>query len=202
VGARWAWRAAAFAMAGMCAATAVAAADGGGEEAPTLAAWIAPGGDAAAPPWLALLGHPPGWTSGDAAVVLVPDGDWPPGAREALRAALLGAGAAVLDMPPHPPGPPGAGLSDAVQAVRRDKGAGLVVVIGRGAAPLDLPAAPPVAALIRLGPGAPGIVPGEVPPAEDWPRRAPLLCDLLAAAPLPDVPDLAAACRAALPGAR
>jgi hypothetical protein len=176
-----------------------------------LAVWIAPGGDHARPPAAGLLHHPPGWTSGDAAVVLAPGGDWPDGARDALIDALLGAGAAVLVIPDAAPGPVAPRLSDALRALRRDLGAGIVVAIGRGAAGeatlgLRTAALPgealPFAALVSLGPGAPGFAPGEAAPAEDWPRRAPLLCDLLAAAALPDVPELPAACRAALPGPR
>lgn len=54
------------------------------------------------------------------------------------------------------------------------------------------------AALIRLGPGAPVFVAGEAAWAENWPHRTRLPCDLLAAAPLADVPGLPQACRAAL----
>ena len=35
-----------------------------------------------------------------------------------------------------------------------------------------------IAALIRLGPGAPGFVAGQATRAENWPHRARLLCGL------------------------
>ena len=182
------------------------------EPVQVLPAWIFPGGDHSGPPLPALINHPPGWSSGDAAVLLVPGADWPAGAREALREAMLAADAAVLEMAEPPPALLLPQLSDALRALRRDHGAGLVVVIGRGASgqaalglrdairPEDAPPvfSPPFAALIRLGPGAPGFVAGQASRTENWPHRARLLCDLLTAAPLPDVPGLPEACRAAL----
>lgn len=176
-----------------------------------LPAWIFPDGNPASRPMPALFKHPPGWTSGQAAVLLVPGADWPAGVREALRAAVLDADAAVLEMSEPPPGLLLPHLTDALRALRRDHGAGLVVVIGRGAsgqAALGLrdavrpdevsPLSSPFAALIRLGPGAPGFVTGEAAREENWPHRALLLCDLLAAVPLADVPGLSQSCRAAL----
>lgn len=184
-----AWRGAVLAVGALLGVA--ARADDGGGAGGTRPAWIVPGWDG--PPWLAPFDQPPGWTSGDAAVVLLSGPDWPPAARDALRAALLGAGAAVLD---PPPGLPAARLAEALRGLHRDQGAGLLVVIGMGEA---VPVAPRLAATIHLGPGAPAFLPGEVPPGEDWPRRAPLLCDLLAAPPLPDA---RAACCAALSGGR
>ena len=69
-----------------------------------LPVWLGPGSafDGHANP--ALLNLPPGWASGDAAVVLAPGGDWPPGTRDRLLAALLDAGAAVLEVNEAQPG--------------------------------------------------------------------------------------------------
>lgn len=206
-----AWRALLTALAFIAAPPSGRAEDAWPEPVQVLPAWIVPGGDHSGPPLPALFKHPPGWSSGDAAVLLVPGADWPAGAREALREAMLAADAAVLEMAEPPPGLLLAQLSDALRALRRDQGAGLVVVIGRGAsgqAALDLRDAirpeeppvfsPPFAALIRLGPGAPGFVAGQAARTENWPHRARLLCDLLTAAPLADMPRLSEACRAAL----
>jgi len=210
MGVGMAWRALLTALAVLAAPHAGRADDALPEPVQVLPAWIFPGGDHSGPARLALFKHPPGWRSGDAAVLLVPGADWPAGAREALREAMLAADAAVLEMAEPPPGLLLPQLSDALRVLRRDHGAGLVVVIGRGAsgqAALELreatrpeaaPVFSPFAALIRLGPGAPGFVAGQAARAENWPHRARLLCDLLTAAPLADVPGLPEACRAAL----
>lgn len=206
-----AWRALLTMLALIAAPPAGRAEDTLPEQVQTLSAWIFPGGDHAAPPVPALWNHPPGWSAGDAAVLLVPGTDWPAGAIEALREAMLAADAAVLEMAEPPPVKLPSQLADALRALRRDKGAGVVVVIGRGASgqvalslrdairPDEAPVfSPPFAALIRLGPGAPGFVAGEAARTENWPHRARLLCDLLTAATLADVPGLPEACRAAL----
>lgn len=153
-------------------------------------------------PGLAILTHPAGWRSGDAAVVLAPGGDWPDGLRARLVMALLATGAAVLDLPQGAPSP--GHLAAAIGALRRDASAGIVVAIGRGeggAAALALAGlAVPFAALAWIGPGAPVFRFAEAAPAEAWAERAKLLCALLVGLAPPDAPGLDEACRAALPG--
>lgn len=163
-----------------------------------LPAWIAPGGTGAASP--AVLLQPAGWQAGDAAVMLAPGGDWPPGLRGLLAEALVAAGAAVLDLAgPGAGGAPGV-AEEAARMLGRDASAGLVVVIARGEGAAALaPASLPVAALVRLGPGAPGFVFGAAPPGQAWPERAALLCALLEPLGPEDTPGLGAGCRAALP---
>ena len=161
-----------------------------------------------------LLTAPPGWTSGDAAAVVFGDAPGTEPARARLFAALLADGAAVLelDVRAHghrpsggaaaPPPPPRSQvlrplLLGALQALRRDFGAGLVVAIGFGpdgeavlragdeaaAAHRVGDTGPRFAALAFLGPGQPRFVPGATPrPDENWPARAGPLCAILASA--------------------
>lgn len=163
-----------------------------------LPAWIAPGGTGSASP--AVLLQPAGWRAGDAAVMLAPGGDWPPGLRGRLAEALVAAGAAVLDLAgPGAGGAPGV-AEGAARMLDRDVSAGLVVVIARGEGAAALVSAgPPVAALARIGPGAPSFVFGAAPPGQAWPERAALFCALLEPLAPEDAPGLGAACRAALP---
>lgn len=167
-----------------------------------LALWIAAGAAQPDGPGPAILTHPAGWRSGDAAVVLAPGGDWPDWLRPRLVMALLAAGAAVLDLPQGVPSP--GHLAAAIEALRRDASAGIIVAIGRGkggAAALALAeAVVPFAALVWIGPGAPIFRFAEAAPSEAWAERAALLCALLAGLEPPDAPGLDRACRAALPG--
>lgn len=177
-----------------------------------LPVWLPPPDGTAAQPGPAVLNLPPGWVAGDAAVVLAAGGDWPPGQRERLVAALLGAGAAVLELNlPRP----GAGAEERAQAdlvlalatLRGTTGAGLVVAIGHGAGgEAALRAGTEAAdaagwryaAVAWLGPGEPRFLRHDAPEAEAWTVRAPLLCDILAMVQEPAASPLAVACRAAL----
>jgi hypothetical protein len=158
-----------------------------------------------------LLTAPPAWTSGDAAAVVI--GDAPGSEPARLVDALLADDAAVLELDPRPPGrrPPDGGVAasaplrpqdlqprlfDALLALRRDYGAGLVVAIGFGpvgeavlsggdeaAAHRLGDTGPRFAALAFLGPGQPRFVAGATPPPdENWPARAGPLCAILASA--------------------
>lgn len=175
----------------------------------------------------ALLNLPPGWMAGDAAAVRLSSLGAPadPDA-ERLTAALLHAGAAVLELASggdcvpetarRLARDPLADLFGALVALRREAGAGLVLAIGIGAlGPQVLAAADPGLAAAYLGEGAAGFVAavalgaggepairaGQAPPAQEgWAVRAPLFCDLLhrvAAEGGAAVPDRAA-CLAAL----
>lgn len=157
----------------------------------------------------ALLNMPPGWATGDAAVVLAPGGDWPPGQRDRLVSLLLDSGAAVLELnPPRPGGPAAeAGMAAALGSLREGFGAGVVVAIGHGTAgeAAMTPGAWAVsdreggyAAAVRIGPGAPFFLFGTAPRAESWPQRAWLFCDLLALAQPATAPDIIGPCQAGL----
>jgi hypothetical protein len=179
--------------------------------------WIDPAFAPGEPPAVpydvpALLNLPPGWMLGDAAAVIIAD---PPPAQpwpDRLTAALLAAGAAVLELDvfaarglaPDSDGNPALATRDLLAdafgtllALRREAGAGVVVLLGTGiggeaallageeavAARHVGPAGPRFAAVAGLGPGRPGFAAGVVPPArEAWGQRAPLLCALLARA--------------------
>ena len=160
---------------------------------------------------VALLSLPLGWTTGDAAALVLSEGPWPHEARETLVVALLAQQAAVLEFdltvagslgaeaPRTGPAPIVAELaldvSAAAQMLRRDTGAGLVVALGHGAAgeaamlaaSLEQKAmraddAGLVAAAASLGPGPARFVLGGAEPGRGWPVRAELLCGILAAA--------------------
>lgn len=201
------WRALRLAVALLCGISAGARGAPGIVEPPAdlphdLGLWIAAGAAQEDRHGPSILAHPAGWRSGDAAVVLAPGGDWPDRLRPRMVMALLAAGAAVLDLPQGVPSP--GHLAAAIEALRRDASAGIVVAIGRGeggAAALALAeAAVPFAALAWIGPGAPVFRFAAAAPSEAWAERAALLCALLADLAPPDVPSLAEACRAALPG--
>jgi hypothetical protein len=161
----------------------------------------------------ALLTAPPAWTSGDAAAVVIGDAPGDERTRARLFDALLAGDAAVLELDARSPGhrPPGGGVAasaplrpqdlqprlfDALLALRRDYGAGLVVAIGFGsvgeavlsggheaAAHRLGDTGPRFAALAFLGPGQPRFVAGATPPPdENWPARAGPLCAILASA--------------------
>ncbi len=157
----------------------------------------------------ALLNLPPGWTVGDAAVLVLSDAPWPGSARENLASALLDEGAAVLELdsnaargfgPENPragPEPTAAELAldvrAAAEALRRDTGAGLVVALGHGAAgdaavlaaSVERRAAHPdgagLVAAASLGPGPARFALGGAAPGRGWPVRAQRLCRVLAA---------------------
>ena len=202
------WLARLLAVALLCGPVAVARAAPGIVEPPfdlphDLGLWVATSAERSDGPGMAILTHPAGWRSGDAAVVIAPGGDWPDRLRTRLVAAVLQSGAAVLDLPQGGPWAPG--LGPAIHALRRDASAGIIVAIGRGEggeAALALAGAPQpdAAGLARIGPGAPIFRFAKAAPAEGWPERAALLCALLADLAPPDAPGLNEACRAALPG--
>ncbi|MFC7475241.1 hypothetical protein ACFQS7_12805 [Dankookia sp. GCM10030260] len=174
--------------------------------------WLQPPGADA--PFPVLLALPLGWQPGDAAVVLLPDPAGPAAPRRRLVEALLAAEAVVVELDPlaawamlpalrpHPalslPAYPAA-LRAALDRLRVETGAGLLVVLGlgpAGAVALAAAAWPGVAAAAALG-DAPRILAGAPPPAaEQWPLRAGLLCALLAEAA--DGAPAPRDCRAAL----
>jgi hypothetical protein len=161
-----------------------------------------------------LLEQPAGWVPGDAVAVLLPGHTGADAARERLIARLLDEGAAVLVLYaprglaadtsfPHPSAreiptellPP---LFGALLAIRRDYGAGVVVVLAHGAALVDevalkaasettaagyLGAAGPrftaAAALGGLGRAAAFRLGAASPRSEGWPSRVPRICAIL-----------------------
>jgi hypothetical protein len=195
--------------------TAGAASLGTTENTQVLPVWLGPGSDGTQVSAPALLNLPPAWTPGDAGVVVAPGGAWEPGARDRLVAALLDAGAAVLELNQPRDGLPGEDplrrdLAEALRTLHLGFSAGLVVVVGEGTAgeaALAVGAEAAAgershfAAAIRLGP-APAFLPGQVPPAEAWPSRAPLLCEVLALAQPAGAAGFASACTAGLLAAR
>jgi hypothetical protein len=176
----------------------------------------------------ALLNLPPGWMFGDAAVLVLSDGPWPDLARERLIGALLGEWAAVLeldvkgarqagsDKSPARPAPTVEELSldvrAAVDVLRRDTGAGLVVAVGQGAggeaallaASRELANGPDrdrggLVAAAALGPEPARFSLGGAEPGRGWPVRAELLCGVLAGViPPPEAVRADAECRRAL----
>lgn len=177
----------------------------------------------------ALLNVPPAWMVADAAVAVLSDGPWSGLARERMVGALLGEGAAVLELdvntargfspentkmgPPPTAGELLADVRGAADALRRDVGAGLVVVLGRGAAgeaavlAADRERAagpglvdPAIAVAASLGPGPAQFARGGAATGRGWPVRARLLCGILAAEALGSEPDAEANCREALIG--
>lgn len=156
--------------------------------------WIAPipeGGGERREAIPALLSLPPGWSVGDAAVVILVSRAAPDAAAARLRAALLAQGTAVLELDPRRIPAPGAALAwlrGALHALRRTQGAGLLVAVGFGQpggaalqaareAGEDGPAAGAALGGDRMGVAAGG----RPPPDEGWPVRAPMLCAMLAA---------------------
>lgn len=140
----------------------------------------------------ALLTLPPGWSVGDAAVVILARRTAADPGPARLRAALLAEGAAVLELDPRRiPTAPGAALAwlrGALHALRRTQGAGLLVAVGFGdAGGTALQAAREAgedgsAAGAALGGDKMGVAAGgRPPPDEGWPVRAPMLCAMLAA---------------------
>ncbi len=159
----------------------------------------------------ALLSLPPGWLSGDALAVLAPDEGWPRGQRDALVAALLDAGTAVMELNRPRMTSVVEDLAAALRAARGEIGAGLVVLIGRGeggAAALAIaeeaadPGGRHYAAAVKLGPGPADFRIGGVTELFAHAARPTLLCDILAAAWVAGEPDVAAGCQAAAAAAR
>ncbi|MBW8270379.1 hypothetical protein [Caldovatus aquaticus] len=185
---------------------------------PALTPAAAPG---PAPLALAMFTAPRGWASGDAVAILFGDAATRPGGvRDGLAATLLAEDTGVLEVGAVPDGAADeahalqlARLFGALRALRRDQGAGPVVVaIGYGAgedavlaaaveavAALHLGAdGPRFAAAIAIGPVAARFTAGTPPPpAERWRERVPLLCAALA--PVTGDPG-GIACTAALLG--
>jgi hypothetical protein len=147
----------------------------------------------------ALLTLPPGWSVGDAAVVILARRAAADSGPARLRTALLAEGAAVLELDPRRIPASGAALAwlrGALHALRRTQGAGLLVAVGFGdAGGTALQAAreassaagrgtmedSPAAGAALEGGGA-GFAAGRRPMADEgWPVRAPLLCAMLAA---------------------
>jgi hypothetical protein len=188
-----------------------AASIGTPENTQFLPVWLGPGSDALHFGAPALLNLPPGWSQGDAGVVVAPGGAWAPGARDRLVAGLLDAGAAVLELNRPREGLPGEDplrrdLAEALATLHAGFGAGLVVLLGEGeggeaALAVGADAAgrgrAHLAAAIRLGP-EPAFLAGQVSPEEAWPARAPLLCEVLAVAQPDDAVGFADACAAGL----
>jgi hypothetical protein len=164
--------------------------------------WIETRGAGAARQVPSLMNVPAAWRPGDAVAVLLFD---PPGAlevKDVLLGALLDRGSAVLELDvnsaygfsaesSHDPSPPTAeslvaDLEAALQALRRQYAAGVVVAIGHGpgAQAVMLSAENPetgFSAFAGLGSAATVFRAGPpLSPAEGWSARAPILCDALA----------------------
>ncbi len=170
-----------------------------------------PNGEAWTPGDLALLHIPMGWSNGDAAVVVLWDGgSGRSGSRNRVSHAFVTAGAAVLEVGYTPAAPDGSVpdpslLPRALQALRHDLGAGLLVAVGngeggraalsgtlaaQGASTKSPTSGPAVAAAIAIAGGDLRVAPGEVPGAsEAWPVRGRLLCEVLAAAMATDAEE-------------
>jgi hypothetical protein len=195
--------------------TAPAASIGTTENTQYLPVWIADE-VGSMPRASALLNLPPGWSSGDAVTIVAPGGAWPPGQRDRLVAALLDAGAAVLEPNVVRPGLPREAAMDrmlieALRTAQEALGAGLVVAVGRdegGSAALRAAeeakraGGAEFAAAVRLGPGAPVFHPGRVGPGESWPARATLFCDLLASVSPAEEAALGSSCQTSLAALR
>lgn len=164
---------------------------GSAEYTQFLPVWLASGPGSADYPVPALLNLPPGWQSGDAAVVVAKGRDTPHEMRDQLVAALLDAGAAVLELHVEPgreatlPG----SFADALGTLRVGFGAGLVAAVGYGwgaAATLAAvegtrPGIGGYNAAVVLDTDAPRLARGEMPAvSEAWPVRAPMFCEVLA----------------------
>ncbi|GGG50208.1 hypothetical protein GCM10010964_41870 [Caldovatus sediminis] len=173
----------------------------------TLPVWFeaapAPAGPSApAPLRMAPLAVPPRWALGDAVAVLLGGaGCDAGGVRDRLIAALLAEETGVLELDAAPAAAghaaPLVTLFGALRALRRDAGAGPVVLaIGCGAAADAALAAadesvaashlgaegPRFVAAIAIGAGTTRFAAGTPPPpAERWPERVPLLCAAVAA---------------------
>jgi hypothetical protein len=149
-----------------------------------------------------LLSLPSSWRAGDGAVVLMTVGQTYDAARDVLVSALLSEHAAVVELVPVrcggvPAAQDGvvAGAIDALDAMMRTMGGGMVVAIGYGPggkAMLDVihePAAgllgangPRYAAAVAIGDGTPAFALGQpLPVQEDAPSRLAALCRALAA---------------------
>lgn len=170
--------------------------------------WVQPQPETGAPPGcsrMLVLSQPGSWSSGDAAVLLLASSTAALDAHRRLTEALLRQEAAVLEFPSGPaegcarrPASQVAEVLGALVALRVEAGAGLVVAIGLdGAGAAALEAAREDVAARHLGPSGPRLAAGIAlaagsaaafaagappPPAEQWERRAPLLCDALAGA--------------------
>lgn len=158
---------------------------------------------------MGLLNLPPGWSSGDAAVVVLTARGLRDASRDPLVAGLLHQGAAVLEIvadsfaqcdgdpdgtarpaPPHGPAAALRGARDALAIY----GAGLLVAIGYGgegdvvlqaveADRLEGRARPRFAAGVSIRAGEARFAAGARPAStERWHERAPHLCAVLAAA--------------------
>ena len=166
-----------------------------------------------------VLNLPEAWSAGDAAVILLADDDAALRAQRHLTAALLLQEAAVLEFPSGPAEGCALRKDDqvgevlgALQDLRAQAGAGLVVAIGVGqAGPAALAAAQEDVAALYFGPEGPRLAAGIAlpdgapaafaagpppPPTEAWHLRAPRLCDAVGAAT--GGAAVAQACRAAL----
>ncbi|WP_159351414.1 hypothetical protein [Roseomonas harenae] len=161
-----------------------------------------------------IIEQPAGWAPGDAVVIVLPGHTAPDAARERLIARLLNEGAAVLVLyaprghaadtsflhgnARKPPAELLAPLFGALLTVRRDYGAGVVVVLANSTALVDevaLRATSETIAAEYLGAtgprftaagalGSPGRAAafrlGAAPPSiERWPSRVPRLCAIL-----------------------
>ncbi len=136
----------------------------------------------------AVLNLPGSWRTGDAAVLLLAGATERRSRHDALRGSLLHAGSAILDLAWLTPAPEMADVEAAAALLRRDHGAGLLVVIGLGplASEASLRAQGPeghgFAARVGIVADTPVIRLGARPmPAEErWPERAAPFCAALA----------------------
>jgi hypothetical protein len=197
-------------LVGALTGTATAAQPGTPEHTQFTAVWVSDPDTPSIARAPGLLNVPPGWGSGDAAVILSP-GAWPDGLRDRLVAALLDSGAAVLEIGLARAGGGGTAalardMVGGLRLLRDVEGAGLTVAIGFGdggdaalvaerVAPAD---AEGFAAAVRLGPGAAAFASGAVAEAESWPMRVPLFCGVLAGALRAGAAEFAASCEAGL----
>jgi hypothetical protein len=157
----------------------------------------------------AALTLPPGWQTGDAAVVLALGTDWAIGQRDRLVSRFIDVGAAVVELRPTSAETRGHVLAHALVATRVGLGAGVVMAIGDTEAPGAAPAGQRgTTATALLGPDGLRFTPGSAPPPnEAWETRSALFCRLLAAglrdaglgeAALGEAGATEAACRLAL----
>jgi hypothetical protein len=148
--------------------------------------WSQPGLGLVVPERPAIASLPAGWLSGDALVVLMPGAFGEPGLRTRLIAAVLEAGAGVLELPQRPAG---VDVETVLRVGQRELHAGIVVLITHGAAGeavfeaasrARLPDRYGYSAVVHLGEAAVRVAFGDAPPAQEWDVRGPLFCELLA----------------------
>jgi hypothetical protein len=178
-------------IAALMAATAAPRVGAAPDPAAVYPAWIAPHPLRASPDAVpATLSVPPGWSAGDAAVLVLHQGEQPAW-RAALTEALLEEDAAVLELRLAPEDHHAALLAGGLLYLQQHFGAGLLVAIGFGASgEIALAAArqarhgvPRMAILtagVAIGGPATRFAAGrEAPPDQAWSLRAALFCAML-----------------------